>query len=332
MTRRPHIDRRWWLALRALLAAGLVALLVYAVDWRELAVAFGRASGQVIALGFLVYYLGVALSCYKWQILLRLERLDLPFSRLVRWYLISAFASNFLPTEIGGDLGRVYLVGRHTGRTFAIARSVFAERLSGLLFLLGLALVGVLVMVPHGAVTVAYAAAGAMIAGGVGLAAWSAPRSHPALAARLATLRARLPLRLRQVLDDSVAVLGRMRDQPRSTALVLLVSLLFQLLAGFGVWMNLYAVGAVVPVGAAILSYALAGVASMLPITPSGWGIREGVLVAALAPYGPAPAQILAGALLARTLVFVATLPGGLLLMLEGRADVAHGPGMRDER
>lgn len=326
MSEARHSGRRWWVALRALVAVGVVALLVYTVDWREVAAAFARASGRVIALGFLVYYLGVALSCYKWRLLLRLERLDPPFGRLVRWYLISAFASNFLPTEIGGDLGRVYLVGRHTGHTLAVARSVFVERLTGLLFMLVLALVGVLVLVPGGAASVASVSAVVLAVAALALAAWRTPRSHPALAARLAALRARLPAKLRRALDDSLALPGRVREGPWSFAIVLLVSLLFQLLAGFGVWMNLYAVGVAVPVGVTILGYALAGVASLLPITPSGWGIREGVLVAALAPYGPAPAQILAGALLARALVFVATLPGGLLLLLEERAGVAPAP------
>jgi uncharacterized membrane protein YbhN (UPF0104 family) len=402
------MDRRLRLALQVAVAAALLGWLAATSGWEELWRALASAPPALCVLLLGMYYVGVALSCWKWSVLLHVEGLHVPFIRLFRWYLIGVFAGNYLPTEIGGDLGRGLVAGRATGQPLSVARSILAERLSGLAVLIALALAGVATLLGQPALAAVGLALG-LVGAGLGLAAaraasttfWKSAgscddrrpttddsqagrgrssvvrrlssrtqhglpdgttsgslvvpeaiaegraeakrqgltaivSSHPrvtnsiaedkrpmSLPPSIARLFARLPARLRAALADTAAAAPSYLGRPGALTLVAVISVAFQLLAGVGAWLNLWATGARLPLAPTILAAAIAGVAGMLPITLNGWGVREGIFVALLTPFGAAPGAILAGALLGRGLNLLATLPGGVLLMLEGRADVA---------
>jgi uncharacterized membrane protein YbhN (UPF0104 family) len=312
----PARARRLALAAQTLLSAALLAWLLAQVEWREVAGTLASASPAVLGVGVGVYYGGVVLSCWKWRLLLGLERVEVGMGRLVRWYLIGAFANNFLPTDVGGDLGRGYLAGRTTGRPVAVARSILLERLTGLLFMLLLAWAGAVLLLPWGALVLGLSAIGLLAACGL-WAAWRQGRRHRAVSPRAAALVARLPAQVRAVGASSAAVARQGQDEPGTLARILLISLAFQVLAGLGLWLNLYAVGVLLPVAPVVLAAALASVAGLLPFSLNGWGVREALLVTLLAPLGASAAAILAGALLARMLVLVLSSAGAALLPLE---------------
>lgn len=315
--------RRARLALQLIVSVALLVWIVKSVSWPELLATVADASPLLMALACGLYYLGVALSCWKWRLLLQLEQIELPFGRLFRWYLIGAFAGNYLPTEVGGDLGRGLVAGRATGRPLAIARSILIERLSGLLFMLAIAWVGLIVVLGQNALAlgIALAGLGALIVGGVVL---RHPMGMP-LGGALHGLWRRAPGRLRAMIADSLAAGGRYLQRPRAMAMVAALSLAFQILAGVGVWLNLLAVGAAPPLAITVLIAAMAGVVGMLPITLNGWGVREGLFVALLTSYGATASQALAAALLGRALILLVTLPGALSLALE-RPKVSSAP------
>ena len=318
MTASRSTMRRWAVIAQSLLSLALLAWLVRSVDWRSLLEAMRQVSPVIVAVGVSIYYAGVLLSCIKWRAILAFDALQPPLVRLLRWYLIGAFASNFLPTDIGGDLGRGLLAGRATGRPVAIARSIIVERLSGLLFLLLLGWIGALTLLPGRTLLLALSGAALLVVA----TAWIAARRVPAVTASLHALTLRLPPSVRQVGANSRVLLAKGLAQPGSLAGILGLSLAFQLLAGFGIWLNMSAVGLSLPLWPVILASALASVASLLPVAVNGWGLREGVLVALLSQLGAPASTVLAGALLARALVLVCSLVGAALLPLE--AQTAH--------
>ncbi len=310
--------RRLRAALQLLVGAALLAWLLVSVSWSELRTTLASASPPLMIAACALYYLGVILSCWKWGTLLRLDGLHLSFARLFRWYLIGAFASNYLPTEIGGDLGRVLIAGRATGRPLVVARSILAERASGLLFMLALAWAGLAVVLGQAALALALVPVALVVAMLATLAARQA--SAFPFAPLLVRLWQRLPASLRQaVCESAVALRGYLR-WPAALSLVAALSLAFQILAGAGMWLNLAAVGATLPLVIVVLSAAIMGVAGLLPITLNGWGVREGLFVALLTPFGATAGQALAAALLGRALLLLVTLPGALLLLLERRS------------
>lgn len=77
-------------------------------------------------------YLGMAISCLRWQVLLRARGIRVSVHRLVFYYTIGYFFSSFLPSMFGGDIVRSYIVGRRIRSQVEAFASVFMERLTGL--------------------------------------------------------------------------------------------------------------------------------------------------------------------------------------------------------
>jgi uncharacterized protein (TIRG00374 family) len=314
VSRWREIPHPWLIAVQALLSVTLLGWLAWSIDWAAMVAALRGASPPLIGAGALLYFLGVALSCYKWQRSLLLEGIRQPLGRLLRWYLIGSFANNFMPSDIGGDLGRGYLAAQAVGRPLAVARSILAERLSGLAMMCALAWIGIGALLD--APTLFFWLSGGSVALGVGL--LLALSVAPGIRRRLAAAAAwgRLPAKLRDGIAESAAVIGRARRSPGQLALILLLSLAFQLLAGLGLWLNLLALGTLTAVWPILLSFALANLISLLPISINGWGLREGALVALIAPLGVPSSVVLAGALYSRALVFGCTLVGAAPALL----------------
>jgi len=86
----------------------------------------------ILSLGM---YIGLQVICsYRWQQLLRAEKVQEAFPRVLRLYFEGTFFSLFLPTSVGGDLVRGYRLSRSYAPSVAYA-SIFVERLPA--FILG---------------------------------------------------------------------------------------------------------------------------------------------------------------------------------------------------
>lgn len=320
-TRHPALKSRLLSLLRIIVSVGLIAWLVFSVDWPTVGRALLGADLALLLFSGLLYYIGIALSCLKWQLILRVEGIEIQLGRLLRWYLIGAFASNFLPTDIGGDLGRGVLAGRHSGRPLAVLRSILVERLSGLIFMLLLGWAGALILLPGPRRLIILASLIALV---VALSLWALwYKIGPGLVQRLLD---RLPDRLRTKIAESVAVGHEFVRRPGILTAVLLLSLLFQLLAGFGFWIDLLAVRVGLPAVPAMLAWSLVAVIGLLPISVNGWGVRETVLIGLLVVPGAQSGGVFAAALLARAVVLLLSLPGAALLAMEGRRGLRPAP------
>lgn len=306
-------------ALQLLVAVALIAWLAVSISWQALIQSLTTAAPQYMLFACALYYVGVAISCWKWRTTLRLEQIELPFARLYRWYLIGTFASNYLPTEIGGDVGRGVLASRACGQPLGVVRSILVERLSGLVAMLALAWLGLIGVFRQPALALGLLAA-ALGAGGLVLLA-GRHLQQKKLSADHSALRwwARLPARLRDGLRNTALATSGYGHQHNLLAQIAALSLAFQLLAGMGVWLNARAVTSQAPLLAMVFGAAMISVVGLLPITVSGWGVREGLIIALLAPYGIPASQALAAALLGRALTMLVTLPGALLLLFERR-------------
>lgn len=77
-------------------------------------------------------------SCAKWKVLLDAQGCPVPFGELIRFYMIGYYFSNILPSNVGGDIVRLFYAGRRVGSHGHAAASVFLERFTGILLLLAL--------------------------------------------------------------------------------------------------------------------------------------------------------------------------------------------------
>lgn len=76
------------------------------------------------------------LSAFKWKMLLHSRRSFVGLWRLYIFYNIGKFFNLILPTSMGGDVVRIYLLGEYTQQKFQAAASVIIERFTGLIIML----------------------------------------------------------------------------------------------------------------------------------------------------------------------------------------------------
>ena len=125
-----------------------VALLAYLFSTTDLAALFGRVrSGDPLLLGAaaVLYAAILALSTWRWRLLLEAQGYDAPLGTLSASYLVATFFNNFLPSNIGGDIVRVRDSSQITGSTTASVAVVAVDRILGFGALYFLALVAFMV-------------------------------------------------------------------------------------------------------------------------------------------------------------------------------------------
>lgn len=275
-----------------------IGVLLYSVDLGQVAECLRNVDGVYLGISVAFSFLMVAASTWKWWYLMRLQGFALPFSKMMRWYFIGYFYSNFLPSNVGGDVVRAWLAGKRTQASGVALVSVFAERFTGMIFLLLLAVVlpffsPDLWRQPAVALGIFAGAAGLT---GIALGCWigqaglrsAAARSlvahvrrwvgadRPGRSQRVWTRVSDKSQRFSERLGALVAIL---RGRPAAfLAVVGLTALFYGLMIGnvvfayrtFGVWPNAAGVACVLPVAVMV---------AMIPVTMGNLGIAEGAYV-----------------------------------------------------
>jgi len=292
--------------VRIAITAGLVWWLVRRTDWA----AFGRTVRGIdplfLGLSLLMTPVLIGLSAWKWQILVRARGDRASFGTCFHLYMVGYFFNNFLPTGVGGDVVRAYLLGRRAGGPARAVASVFVERFTGFTTLVLLVLLTAMVgpaatsdprlRFVIGIVVVAYA-----------LAVWiildrrvldGVPGFN------------RLPFRSKVVkLHEAIAAY---RHHARALIACLGLSVLFYAGAAINILFSARAFGADVAAGQVALVTPAIQLVSMLPVSIGGLGVAEVAFLFGLGACGVASATALATALLIRLKGLVVGLAGAL--------------------
>jgi len=93
--------------LGTLLATALIVLLIQQEGWHEITEALRQLSLSSFFLSLASLLVSRIFVIARWHILLRSGGVRIPFSRTSELTLTGLFASNFLPTTIGGDVVRL---------------------------------------------------------------------------------------------------------------------------------------------------------------------------------------------------------------------------------
>lgn len=243
------------------------------------------ATSLAIALVFLLLRQG--LNTARWYALLRVQPVRLNYLQAARLTFAGLFASNFLPTTVGGDVLRLVGVLEASDDRVAGTTSIVVDRLIGVL--------GMLIFLPFGIPILSSWLVSGPAFGAAGI--FGGGRIRSALAGGWRRVRESFSL---------------WRKNP--SALVLAFVFNWLGLAGYfyGVWTIAVAMG--IPVsywqvaGATALTYYL----TLLPISVNGYGLRELGVVAVYTQLGATAPQAAALALITRGLMWAISLPGML--------------------
>ena len=302
--------------VRAVVSVGLLAAVATQIDFGLIRSRLSGGSWEWFALAVLVLFASFVVGGLRWHIFLAAAGIDSTPRRAVRAYLIGTFTTNFLPTQIGGDVTRVF-VAAGPGRRTRAAVTVILDRATALACML---VVGwVLVAANPGAVPGQLDAA---LAGAT--AAFAVAAVLGMLLFRVGALRRLVPNRMSPIAGEIRATLVACLRRP-PLARTLLIGLGFQGLVYLSAWLVARSISLGVPF--AVIGAAMAPVLilSTAPVSIAGLGVREGSYVLLLGYAGVGATNATLFSLLSGACFALASAPGALaLLRRPGTASAAE--------
>jgi uncharacterized membrane protein YbhN (UPF0104 family) len=298
--------------------AVLLGVVAASIDWGLIGDRLGAGRWEWFALAVAAVAVALVVGAVRWHRLLLAAGVPVTLRQSARAYAIGVFSNNFLPTAFGGDAARAWLVARSGRPLMRAATSVLFDRVSALACFVAL---GWLLLaadpdpVPRSLVLALAAVTAAGCAGVAGLLA----------GARVGALR-RLSARLLRSAGAEAADVGRAYAADRRLmAEAALLGIAYQALVVVSVWFLARAIG--VPLALSVLAVALPVVlvATLIPISIAGFGLREGAFVVLLARAGVASTDAALLSVLTVAALALASLPGGIALLVHGGPRFADG-------
>ena len=305
-TAAPSRRRSLLLWLRILVSAVLLAVLVTKIHPENLLPEHQHFSTLVfLVVGLLLTGFGVVLSAWRWQRVLRVFDADVPLRTLVSHYFAGQFVGNVLPSTIGGDVLRVSRGATSTGSGSVAFASVAIERLSGFIALPLLVFTGFLIKPSliegdHAWVALAIAG-GTLVLLGVILVLAGSPR----LAGRFKD-----HANWMRFIGAVHVGVDQLRRRPREALGILAAALLYQASVVAAVICAAHVLDLALPTAAIVAFVPAVAMAQTVPLSVSGFGVREGLLVLFLTPLGVSTGGAVALGLLWYAMLLVVSLLG----------------------
>lgn len=128
--------------LKLAVSIGLLVVLLRRADLARIGDALRHADALWILAGLAIYAAILALSAWRWDMLLAAQNVRVPFPRLIESFLVATFFNNFLPSNVGGDVVRIADTAGPAGSRTLATTVVLLDRVMGLLGLVLIAAVG----------------------------------------------------------------------------------------------------------------------------------------------------------------------------------------------
>lgn len=255
----------------------------------------------------------VAIDVVRWQVLLRVQGVDLAYGPAFALTYGGVFCNSFMLGSTGGDVIKAVLVARRTTRKARAVLTVFLDRLVGLVALVIVAGAVLPFEIDRPEVQrLAFGVYGFLVAFVAGCLVYFHPRFRSSGLYRW--LMARLRLKVLRELD---AAFYAYRRAPKTIVIALVISLAAQVLGimaivGFGKSLGITQVS----VADYFVLFPIAAIISAVPISISGWGVGEAAFVALFGAVGVSPVACVTLSILYRLSTMLVGLPGGLVFLL----------------
>jgi uncharacterized protein (TIRG00374 family) len=313
------------LLIRVIGSISLILWIVHLIEWDKMFQLVRKGSIPYTIAAFLAIQLTVASSVWKWKLLVdssltKNERENASLSKLGRFYYIGLFFNNFLPGSVGGDVIRVFYLGKITGIP-AAAASVAFERLTSGIALIGIAFVSIFSVKTSNSVMLSVLIITGIAAVLFFIVGKWLKKGNEAEAVQTNERRSKIRnslFRVKRSLEKVVLTVGNYRRNRFMWWIAIgVLSLLFQV--GMA-WINqllFLSLGIHLPWLELLMIITLISVITMLPVSVNGIGVREGCYVFFFKELGVSSEIAVSVSLLFFFLVTISSLAGGLFWMSE---------------
>ena len=301
---------RVWLAFFAKLLVTLLLLtwLLIGVDWSE----FTRIISQAPIFPWLLATVLLTTTLFpvarRWQLIVNALGGGIAFMESLRVTSLIVLINQCVPSNLGGDAYRILMV---TKQGMAWKRAVLAaliDRFATLFALAIIALFGIFIIINTAGLAdfalLTIAGASMMVTGVV--AAWLIMRSH---------LFAKFAQRF-EILQKLLEVLADLINSPGKTGTLVALSIGVHCLTVIVMAMIAVNTGIDVPLLAILGVCAVGLLLARLPISVSGWGVREGAYVVAFSAFGVSQEAALAASITYGLTELTMAVAGGLAWLL----------------
>lgn len=294
-----------------LIVTGLLLLILYRIaDRQGLVEILKGVQLRTLATIVVLYVIGQFISSYKWSRLTRATGLRYSYSTISRAYFFGMFVNAAAFGTVGGDVARGLFLKPQAGDGAKVASSIVVDRIHGLMTLLLVSVAGFFFAARY------LIAIGLLLSFCFALVIWYVAPS------KIRQFCRKYPLLEKIVSAFDLAL-------PKTKILLLEITLMSALLHVFQILMYpiiFHQLDVALPLAAVFAFIPLVNIASSLPISVQGLGVREGLLTMFFAPYGLSVEHaIAAGLLWFATVSIVSLFAGGWILLLDsqGRSNAA---------
>jgi uncharacterized protein (TIRG00374 family) len=301
--------------LRCLISIVLIAVVLNRVGFEALFNNLLQAKWEFVLLSISFTPLLIAVSAWKWQIILKAQDIHVSLLRLFWLYVVGYFYNTVLPTNVGGDVVRAYALGKQTGKNAQSFSSVFIERFTGLTALLLMALLAFAFAIyrlwdVRLTVLLVISVAGYFV-----LLLFFFNKK---LIDKISTIKLPLLNKIIRKLNAFQAATMAFRSKRRTLIFAMANSVLFYVLAVLNVFVSSLAFDADMTLLEALTITPIVLVITMIPISIGGIGLAEGAYVFTFQRFGMTGAMGLSVALLMRAKALLAGIVGGIYYASRG--------------
>ena len=293
-------------AIKILVSGALLYLALRKANFADLASRLDLTSAAWLFLAVALVFLQIFIGVLRWRIVSVESGAPLPLRQAMRYNVIGTFFNQTLPSSIGGDAVRLWLVARSGAGWRAATYSIFVDRAVGLIAL-AIMIVGSLPWSSH-LIADAYGRSALMLldfaalAGGlgflvIGILPW------PWLKTWWATHH----------IHACSVIANRVIFSARNEPAIVILSFLLHLLAVVIAWCVVQSIAAPVGFKETFLLIPPVMLITMLPISIAGWGVREATMGLAFGYAGLVTNEGVNISLLFGAVYFIAGAVGGLV-------------------
>jgi glycosyltransferase 2 family protein len=293
-------------AIKILVSGALLYLALRKANFADLASRIDLSSGAWLFLALALTFFQIFIGVLRWRIVSIESGAPLPLRQAMRYNVIGTFFNQTLPSSIGGDAVRLWLVARSGAGWRAATYSIFVDRAVGLIALAIIIVASLpwsshLIADPYGRsalMLIDFAA----LAGGIGfLVLGMLP--WPWLKKWWATHH----------IHACAVIANRVIFSARNEPAIAILSLLVHCLAVAIAWCVVQSIAAPVGFDQTFLLIPPVMLITMLPISIAGWGVREATMALAFGYAGLVTNEGINVSLLYGAVNFVAGAIGGLV-------------------
>ena len=281
------------------------------IDFKIFGQTLQNARPGILAAAYIVFWLGHFVCVFRWRMLMQPLMPLRSIQNLLAIYCIGLFFNLTFPTVVGGDVVKIYYVGKHSNSYSQSFAATFLDRDAGMLAMMIIACAGLLfypVHIPGVAVEIIiWSFSAAFIIGNICL---FTPRFRRVMIKFFKVFRFfKLAEKMERV-SSALRIIGKKR---RILFVAFMVSFLNQFFAISVVWITALGLHLDISFSYFLIFVPVITLISMIPISLNGMGLREYAFMSLFSAIGVSPESCIALGLVSSILIILTSLPGGII-------------------